>query len=90
MATQHSQLTDRKQSRTDTLTMSLDSAQICPCPCFLLIKGTDNGRPLPTLSPFAVNMDVVAVLVSDPFKIEKLRNREILIEVKRKLKAANY
>ena len=81
MATQHSQLIDRKQTRTDILTTSLDSSQICSWPCFLLIKGTDNDRPLPKLSPFAVNKAIVAVLGSDPFNIKKLRNGEILIEV---------
>ena len=81
MATQHSQLTDRKRSRTDILTTSLDSVQICSWPRFLLIKGTDNERPLSKLSPFAVNKAIVAVLGSDPFNIRKLRNGEILIEV---------
>ena len=74
MATQHSQLTDRKQSRTDILTMSLDSVQICSWPCFLLIKGIDHKRPISKLSPFAVNKAIVAVLGSDPFNIRKLRN----------------
>ena len=59
MATQHSQLTDRKRSRTDILTRSLDSAPICSWPHFLLIKGTDNERPLSKLSPFAVNKAIV-------------------------------
>ena len=81
MPTPHSQLTDRKRSRTDILTTSLDSVQICSWPCFLLIKGTDNERPLSKLSPFAMNKAIVAVLGSDPFNIRKLRNREILIEV---------
>ena len=81
MATQHSQLTDRKRSRTDILTLSLDSVQISSWPRFLLIKGTDNERPLFKLSPFAVNKAIVAVLGSDPFKTKKLRNGEILIEV---------
>ena len=81
MATQHSHLTNRKRSRTDILTSSLDSVQICSWPRFLLIKGTDNERPLFKLSPFAVNKAIVAVLGSDPFNIKKLRNREILIEV---------
>ena len=75
MATQHSQMTDRKFTRTDVLTTSLDSAPICSWPHFLLIKGTDNERPLSKLSPF------VAVLGSDPLNIKKLRNEEILIEV---------
>ena len=78
MATQHSQLTDRKRSRTDILTTSLDSVQICSWPRFLLIKGTDNERPLSKLSPFAVNKAIVAVLGSDPFNI---RNVEILTEI---------
>ena len=81
MATQHSQLADRKRSRSDILTLSLDSVQICSWPRFLLIKGTDNERPLFKLSPFAVNEAIVAVLGSDPFNIKKLRNGEILIEV---------
>ena len=37
--------------------------------------------PLATLSPFAVNKAIVAVLGSDPFNIKKLRNGEILIKV---------
>ena len=81
MATQHSQLTDRKQSRTDILTTSLDSVQISSWSRFLWIKGTDNERPLSKLLPFAVNKAIVAVLGSDPFNIRKLRNGEILIEV---------
>ena len=47
----------------------------------MLIKGTDNERPLSKLSPFAVNKAIVAVLGSDPFNIKKLRNGEILIDV---------
>ena len=81
MATQHSQMTDRKRTRTDILTTSLDSAPICSWPRFLLIKGTDNERPLYKLSPFAVNKAIVAVLGSDPFNIRKLRNGDILAEV---------
>ena len=81
MATQHSQLTDRKRTRTDISTMNLDTAQICSWPRFLLMKGTDNERPLSKLSPFAVNKAIIAVLGSDPFNIKKLRNGEILIEV---------
>ena len=81
MATQHSQMTDRKRTRTDILTTSLDSAPICSWPRFLLIKGTDNERPLTKLSPFAVNKAIVAVLGSDPFNIRKLRNGDILVEV---------
>ena len=81
MATQHSQMIDRKRTRTDILTTSLDSAPICSWPRFLLIKGTDNERPLSKLSPFAVNKAIVAVLGSDPFNIRKLRNGDILVEV---------
>ena len=81
MATQHSQMTDRKRTRTDILTTRSVSAPICSWPSFLLIKGTDNERPLSKLSPFAVNKAIVAVLGSDPFNIKKLRNGEILIEV---------
>ena len=81
MATQHSQLTDRKRNRTDTLTMNLDSSQIYSWPRFLLIKGTDNERPLSKLPSFAFNKAIVAVLGSDPFNIKKLWNGEILIEV---------
>ena len=81
MATQHSQMTDRKRTRTDILTTSLDSAPICSWPRILLIKGTDNERPLSKLSPFAVNKAIVAVLGSDPYNIKKLRNGEILIKV---------
>ena len=81
MATHHSQLTDRKRTQTDILTTSLNSPQICSWPRFLLIKGTDNERPLFKLSPFAVNKATVAVLGSDPLNIKKLRNWEILIEV---------
>ena len=47
----------------------------------MLIKGTDNERPLSKLSPFAVNKAIVAVLGSDPFNIRKLRNGDILVEV---------
>ena len=60
MATLNSQLTDKKQSRTETT--SLDSAQICLWPNFLLIKGTDNKRSLSKLSRFAVNKAIIAVL----------------------------
>ena len=49
-------------------------------PRFLLVKGTDNERPLSKLSPFAVNKAIAAVLGSDPFNIKKLRNGDILIE----------
>ena len=47
----------------------------------MLIKGTDNERPLSKLSPFAVNKAIVAVLGSYPFNIRKLRNGDILLEV---------
>ena len=76
MATQHSQLADRKRIRTlpDSMTMNLDSVQICMWPRFLLVKGTDNERPLSKLLPFAVNKAIVAVLGPDPFNMKKLRN----------------
>ena len=85
MATQNSQLTDRKRIRTspELMITNSDSAQICTWPRFLLVKGTDNERPLSKLSPFAVNKAIVAVLGSDPFNIKKLRNGDILIEVDR-------
>ena len=79
MATQHSQMTDRKRSKTDILTTSLDSAPICSWPRFLLIKGTDNERPLSKLPPFALNKAIVAVLGSDPFNKRKLRNGDTLL-----------
>ena len=47
----------------------------------MLIKGTNDERPLYKLSPFAVNKAIVAVLGSDPFNIKKLRNGSILVEV---------
>ena len=47
----------------------------------MLIKGTNDERPLCKLSPFAVNKAIVAILGSDPFKIKKLRNGSILVEV---------
>ena len=83
MATQNSQMTDRKRIRTspEVMITNLDSAQICTWPRCLLVKGTDNERPLSKLSPFAVNKAIVAVLGSDPFNIKKLRNGDILIEV---------
>ena len=80
MATQNSLLMDRKRSRPD-MTTDFDSAQICSWPRFLLIKGTDDERPLFKLSPFAVNKAFVAILGSDPFNIKKLRNGSILVEV---------
>ena len=83
MATQNSQMTDRKRIRTlpKFMIMNSDSAQICSWPRFMLVKGTDNERPLSKLSPFAINKVIVAVLGSDPFYIKKLRNGDILIEV---------
>ena len=78
MATQNSLLIDRKRSRPDIMTTDFDSAQICSWPRFLLVKGTNDERPLYKLSPFAV---IVAVLGSDPFNIKKLRNGSILVEV---------
>ena len=76
-------MTDRKRIRTspDFMTTNLDSVQICTWPRFLLVKGTDNERPLSKLSPFAVNKAIVAVLGSHPFNIKKLRNGDILVEV---------
>ena len=76
MVSQNSNMTDRKRIRTspEIMTTNLDSAQICIWPRFLLVKGTDNERPLSKLSPFAVNKAIVAVLGSDPFNIKKLRN----------------
>ena len=81
MATQHSLLIDRKRSRPDIKTTDFDSAQICSWPRFLLIKGTNDERPLYKLSPFAVNKAIVAILGSDPFNIKKLRYGSILVEV---------
>ena len=83
MATQNTQTTDRKRIRTspDFMTSNLDSVQICTWPRFLLVKGTDNERPLSKLSPFAVNKAIVAVLRSDPFNMKKLRNGDILVEL---------
>ena len=83
MATQNRQTTDRKRIRTspDFMTSNLDSVQICTWPRFLLVKGTDNERPLSKLSPFAVNKAIVAVLGSDPFNMKKLRNGDILVEL---------
>ena len=79
MATQNTQMTDRKRIRTlpDFMTTNLDSVQICTWPRFLLVKGTDNERPLSKLSPFAVNK----ATGSNPFNIKKLRNGDILVEV---------
>ena len=83
MATQNTQMTDRKRIRTspDFMTTNLDSVQICTWPRFLLGKGADNERPLSKLSQFAVNKAIVAVLGSDPYNIKKLRNGDILVEV---------
>ena len=82
MATQNFQMTDRKRIRTlpELMITNSDSAQICTWPRFLLVKGTDNERPLSKLSPFAVNKAIVSVLGSDPFNMKKLRNGDILIE----------
>ena len=60
MATQNSLLMDKKRSRPDIMTTDFDSVQICSWPRFLLIKGTDDERPLCKLSPFAVNKAFVA------------------------------
>ena len=81
MATQLSLQIDRKRSRPDIMTTDFDSAQICSWPRFLLIKGTNDERPLCKLSPFAVNKAIVAILGCDPFNIKKLRNGSILVEV---------
>ena len=91
MASQSSNMTDRKRIRTSPkiMTMNADSAQICTWPQFLLVKGTDNERPLSKLSPFAVNKAIVAVLGSDPFNIKKLRNGDILIEVDKETECSN-
>ena len=48
---------------------------------FLADKGTDDERPLSKLSPFAVHKTIVAILGSDPFNINKLRNGSILVQV---------
>ena len=83
MAAQNTQMIRMKRIRTssDFMTTNLDSVQICAWPQFLLVKGTDNERPLSKLSPFAVNKAIVAVIGSDPFNIKKLRNGYILVEV---------
>ena len=81
MATQNSLLMDRKRSRSEIMTTDFDSAQIYSWPCFLLIKGTDDRRPLCKLSPFAVNKAFVAILGFDPFNIKTLRNGSILVEL---------
>ena len=75
---------DRKVPRPDIMTTDFDSAQICSWPCFFLIKGTDDERPLCKRSTFAVNKDFVDILSSDPFNIKKLRNGSILVEVDKK------
>ena len=80
MATQNSLLIDTKSSRPD-ITTDFDSAQICSWLRFLLIKGTNDERPLCKLSPFAVNKAIVAILGSDLFNIKNLRNVSILVEV---------
>ena len=68
MATQNSQMTDRKRIRTspELMITNSDSAQICTWPRFLLVKGIDNERPLSKVSLFAVNKPIVGVLGSDP------------------------
>ena len=71
-----------------SVTMNSDSTQICTWPRFLPVKGTDNGRPLPKLSLFAVNKAIVAVLESDPFNIKKLSNGDILIEIDKETQTA--
>ena len=78
MGTQNTQMTDRKRIRTspDFMTTNLDSVQICTWLRFLLVKGTDNERPLSKLSSFAVNKAIVVVLGSDPLNMKKLRNGE--------------
>ena len=83
MATQNLLQTDRKRTKTllDIMTSILDSPEICSWPRFLLVKRTDDERPLCRLSPFAVNKAIVAILGSDPFNIKKLRNGNILVEV---------
>ena len=50
--------------------LNLDSPQICSWPRFLLVKGTNDERPLCRLSTFAVNKAIVAILGSDPFNIK--------------------
>ena len=70
------------------LTTSLDSAPFCSWPHFLLIKGTDNERPLSNLLPFSVNKVIVAVSGSNLFNIKKLRNGEILIEVEKEAQSS--
>ena len=80
MATQNSLLIHRKRSRPDIMTTDFDYAQICSWPRFLLIKGTNDERPLYKLSPFAVKA-IVAILGSDLFNIKKLRNGSIFVEV---------
>ena len=75
MATQSLLVMDRKRTRTslEIMTTTLDSSQICSWPRFLLVKETDDERPLCRLSPFAVNKAIVAVLGSDPFNIKKAK-----------------
>ena len=71
MATQNLLLIDRKRTRPGI--MNTNSAQICSWPSFLLIKYTDDKRPLCKLSPFAVNKAFVAIFGSGPFNIKKVR-----------------
>ena len=86
MATQNSLLMDRKRSRPD-MTTDFDSAQIYSWPRFLLIKGSDDGRPLFKLSPFAVNKAFVSISGSDPSNIKKLINGSILVEVDKEIQS---
>ena len=76
-------LINRKRSRPDITTTDFYSAQICSWPCFLLIKGTNDERPLCKLSSFSVNKAIVAsaLLGSNLFNIKRLRNGSILVEV---------
>ena len=89
MATQNSLLIDRKRSRPDITTTDFDAAQICSWSRFLLMKGTNDERPLYKLSPFADNKAIVVVLGSDPFNIKKLRNGSILVEVDKETQSKN-
>ena len=90
MATQNLLLIDRKRSRPDIMTTDFDSAEICSWPRFLLIKGTNDERPLCKLSPFAVNKAIVAILGSDLFNIKKLRNGGILVEVDKETQSKKF
>ena len=59
------------------MAMDFDSAQIFSWPRFLLIKCTNDERPLCKHSPFAINKTIVAILGSNPFSIKKLGNGSI-------------